>query len=72
MDTVLRPANEPTGEFDESPFHKVIWINCPKCGDAFWYSAFIDSPKDEIEETTAEFRNLLDTNCLGAGKSHFG
>jgi hypothetical protein len=66
MNTALyHKTGEKRGEFDKSPFHKIVWLKCPKCGEDFWFSCFVDSPEGEVEDTKRGFVAELEQRCDG-------
>ena len=43
--------------------HKIIYINCPKCGDKFWFWKKSIAGEVEIEDQRIGFTNHLSETC---------
>jgi len=67
MNTILRHKSneEELRKFEKTPLHKVVWLKCPKCGENFWFSCFVDSLEEETEEARREFIEELGQICGG-------
>jgi phage terminase large subunit GpA-like protein len=58
----LHSASEDSSKFMESPFHKVHWVKCPKCGKEFWFALYEDRPTEYVEEIRSDFQEYLYQN----------